>query len=65
VLALSGPSTGDQSEVLRLAAAAEAATRHPLSEAVLREAAARGIEVPAAAEPFTEAGSGEREGLRE
>ncbi|MGI6368368.1 MAG: heavy metal translocating P-type ATPase [Anaerolineae bacterium] len=39
---------GEEREVLRLAAAAEQGSEHPLGQAVLREAQHRGIEVPAA-----------------
>jgi len=45
-------------EVVRLAAAVEAATRHPLAEAVLREAEGRGLSVPPVLDPRTEPGSG-------
>ena len=47
-----------EAEVLRLAAAAEAVTRHPFADAVLKEAEARGVQVPPAMDPYTEAGSG-------
>ncbi|GAX72668.1 hypothetical protein CEUSTIGMA_g124.t1 [Chlamydomonas eustigma] len=46
-----------EEEVLRLAAATEAVTRHPLADAVLREAAARGLQLPSAEEPKTVPGS--------
>ena len=50
---------GGEAEVLRLAAAVEAGTRHPLAEAVIREAEARGVEVPLAMDTRTEPGFGE------
>ena len=56
VVPLRAGASGD--EVVRLAAAAEAATRHPLAEAVLREAEGRGLSIPPAQDPRTEAGSG-------
>jgi Cu+-exporting ATPase len=37
---------GDEREVLRLAAAAEQGSEHPLGQAVVREAAARGVALP-------------------
>ena len=48
-----------ESAVLRLAAAVEAGTRHPLADAVLREAEARGIALPAITDTRTEPGLGE------
>ena len=57
VTALEG-GRGSEDDMLRMAAAAEAATRHPLAEAVLREAESRGLSVPHAQDPRTEAGSG-------
>lgn len=48
-----------EGEVLALAAAAEAATRHPLADAVMAEAAARGIAAgPMAESATTEPGAG-------
>ena len=41
-------AAGDEREFLRLIAAAEKPSEHPLAEAVVRGAAARGIEIPAA-----------------
>jgi hypothetical protein len=46
------------SQVLAVAAAAEATTRHPLAEAVLSEARQRGLEVPSCSESVTEPGFG-------
>lgn len=45
-------------ELLRWAAAAEAASEHPYARAIVAEAAARGIEAPAAARFVAEAGAG-------
>ena len=39
-------SQGDERELLRLAAAAEQGSEHPLGQAVVREAAARGVTLP-------------------
>jgi len=42
------PAAGDEREFLRLVAAAEKPSEHPLAEAVVRGAAERGVEIPAA-----------------
>ena len=55
--------TGDllaADELLRVAAAAEHGSEHPLGEAVVRAAAARGLEVPAAQDFIAVAGGGVR-----
>jgi Cu+-exporting ATPase len=49
---------GDEREVLRLVAAAEARSEHPIGRAVVEAAEARGIEVPAAQEIRADAGFG-------
>ena len=49
---------GDAEELLRLAAAAEGASTHPLAQAVVRRAAAEGLEVPAATEVEERGGHG-------
>lgn len=57
------PNQGvDETEVLRLAAAAESTTKHPLAEALLRAAFERDLEVPAtiADSSTTEPGAGVR-----
>ena len=46
----------DVSELLRVAAAVEANTRHPIASALLAEAQARGITTAPAADGFTEPG---------
>ena len=48
------------SELLRMAAAAESTTRHPLADAVLRSAVAAGLEIPRASSSRTEPGNGVR-----
>ncbi|GFR51780.1 hypothetical protein Agub_g14237, partial [Astrephomene gubernaculifera] len=48
-----GGENGKEMEVLRLAAAVEAATRHPLADAVLAEAKRRGVTAPPATEAAT------------
>ncbi|TBR21077.1 cadmium-translocating P-type ATPase [bacterium] len=52
--------TGDlsEAEVLRLAAAVERASQHPLAKAVLAEAARRGLSVPEASDAQLEPGRG-------
>lgn len=49
-----------EGELIRLAAAVESSTRHPVADAITAAAKARGIEVPSAWESSTEAGSGAR-----
>ena len=49
-----------EAEVLASAAAAEAGSEHPLGEAVVRGAAARGVEFPAASEAEADTGRGIR-----
>jgi cation transport ATPase len=57
---VSDSDTGDgQTLLLKLAAAVEASTRHPLAAALSAEAAARGLSLPHAADAVTEPGSGE------
>ena len=46
------------SEVLRLAASAEAATRHPLADSVTQAAAAQRLDVPRCRDATTEPGAG-------
>ncbi|KAF8061329.1 PAA2 [Scenedesmus sp. PABB004] len=55
-----GAGAGGDGEalLLRVAAAVEANTRHPLAAALAAEAAARGLKLPAANEARTEPGSG-------
>jgi Cu2+-exporting ATPase len=48
----------DRQLLVQLAAAVEATTRHPLASALAAEAAAQGMQVPAAADARTEPGSG-------
>jgi P-type Cu2+ transporter len=52
--------SGDGSEVVRLAAAVEADSEHPLARAIVAEARQRGIDVPGAAEFESLAGRGAR-----
>lgn len=47
-----------ENEVLQLAAAAEASTRHPLADSVARAAGQRGLRIPSHQEASTEPGSG-------
>ena len=48
----------DETELLRLAAAVEQQAGHPLARAIVQAAQARGLSLPAASDPHTEAGSG-------
>lgn len=50
--------SADEVLLLRLAAAVEASTRHPLAAALTAEASARGLKLPAVSEAKTEPGSG-------
>jgi heavy metal translocating P-type ATPase len=52
------PVAATESEVLALAAAAEAGSEHPLARAVLAAAEARGVAVPAATDHHAEPGAG-------
>lgn len=53
------PDAGlDADEIVRLAAAVERGSEHPLADAVLKEAAARGIEIPEAGSFRAEPGRG-------
>lgn len=53
-------STGSVSadEILRLAASAESATRHPLADSVSSAAKHRGLQVPSSSDATTEPGAG-------
>jgi Cu2+-exporting ATPase len=51
---------GDETDLLRLAAAVEADSEHPLARAIVAEAQRRGIEVPAATDFESLAGRGAR-----
>jgi len=48
----------DENELLRLAAAAESGSRHPLAEAIVAEARRRGVDIPEASRFEAIAGSG-------
>ena len=50
----------DEGEVLRLAAAVERGSEHPVGEAIVREAEERGLEIPAIARFIATAGAGAR-----
>jgi len=54
------PTEGDEVEVLRLAAAVEADSEHPLARAIVGEATRRGIEAPGATDFESLAGRGAR-----
>ncbi|MDB4934308.1 MAG: heavy metal translocating P-type ATPase [Labilithrix sp.] len=54
----------DEDEVLRLAAAVEKGSEHPVGEAIVAEAEARGLEVPPIAKFVATAGSGARADVR-
>ena len=60
VVAAIAATEGDEAEVLRLAAAVEADSEHPLARAIVAEAAGRGIDAPAAADFESLAGRGAR-----
>jgi Cu2+-exporting ATPase len=57
VTALAAPE-GDEDDVLRLAAAVEADSEHPLAQAIVAEAKGRGIDAPAASDFESLAGRG-------
>ncbi len=48
-----------EAQLLRVAAAVEATTRHPIADAVVAGAAARGLTLPSVSQASTEAGAGE------
>ncbi|SMH62264.1 heavy metal translocating P-type ATPase [Azospirillum agricola] len=58
VVAFTGQETGDEAEVLGLAAALETGSSHPLATAILAAAAGRGVTVPAATDMAALAGKG-------
>jgi Cu+-exporting ATPase len=58
VIGLTSHGVHDDGELLRLAAAAERGSEHPLAEAVVRAALARGLDLPAATEFQSVAGGG-------
>ena len=49
-----------EQDLLRMAAAVEAGTRHPIADAVLAAVGEQGIDVPSGAEPWSQPGSGAR-----
>jgi Cu+-exporting ATPase len=60
VVAVHAAEGTDEAEVLRMAAAVERGSEHPIAHAIVRHAAAQGIEPPAAADFVAEAGVGAR-----
>jgi Cu2+-exporting ATPase len=58
VVASVAAAEGDEADVLRLAAAVEADSEHPLARAIVAEAERRGIDVPAATDFASLAGRG-------
>jgi Cu2+-exporting ATPase len=60
VVAAVAPSEGGEAEVLRLAAAVEGDSEHPLAHAIVAEATRRGIDAPAPADFESLAGRGAR-----
>jgi Cu2+-exporting ATPase len=60
VVAAITATEGDEADVLRLAAAVEADSEHPLARAIVAEAARRGIDAPVAADFESLAGRGAR-----
>ena len=60
VVAAVAATSGDETEVLRVGAAVEADSEHPLARAIVAEAQRRGIDVPAASDFESLAGRGAR-----